>query len=98
LDVSREGRIGSVPTRLSASAAWVHDFAADPRRLGVRWLGEPGTSWTISSGRRSADSVRLGASLEIGLGERRTLRLTGEEEFQQNTQILRGGVTFTIGF
>jgi hypothetical protein len=36
--------------------------------------------------------------LEIGLGERRTLRLTGEEEFQQNTQILRGGVTFTIGF
>jgi len=98
LDVSREGRIGRLPTRMSANAAWVHDFAVDPRKLGVRWLGEQGSTWTISSGRRAADALKLGVSLEIGLGDRRTLRLYGEQEFQQNAKISRGGVTFTIGF
>jgi autotransporter-associated beta strand protein len=98
LDVSREGRIGRVPTRMSASAAWVHDFAVDPRKLGVRWIGEQGSTWTISSGRRAADALKLGVSLEIGLGDRRTLRLYGEQEFQQDAKITRGGVTFTIGF
>jgi uncharacterized protein with beta-barrel porin domain len=98
LDVSREGRIGRVPTRMSANAAWVHDFAVDPRKLGVRWIGEQGSTWTISSGRRAADALKLGVSLEIGLGDRRTLRLYGEQEFQQDAKITRGGVTFTIGF
>jgi len=98
LDISKEGRVGRVPVRATGSAAWVHDFAVDPRRLGVRWQGVDSVPWMISSERRSADVLRLGASLELGLGDRRTLRLYGEQEYLQNTKILRGGVTFTIGF
>ena len=98
LDISKEGRVGRVPVRATGSAAWVHDFAADPRRLGVKWQGVDAVPWMISSERRSADVFRLGGSLELGLGDRRTLRLYGEQEFLQNTRVLRGGVTFTIGF
>jgi len=98
LDIAREGRLGTVPVRATGSAAWVHDFAADSRRLGVKWQGVDAAPWTISSARRSADVLRLGLSLELGLGERRTLRLYGEQEYVQNMKILRGGVTFTIGF
>jgi outer membrane autotransporter protein len=98
LDVSREGRLGRMPVRLTSSAAWVHDFAADPRRFGVRWQGVNAVPWSISSERRSADVLRLGVSLECGLGDRRTLRLYGEQEYLQNTKVFRGGVTFSIGF
>lgn len=98
LDIAREGRLGPVPVRATGSAAWVHDFAADPRRLGVKWQGVEAVPWLISSERRSADVLRLGFSLEFGLGDRRTLRLYGEQEYLQNTKVLRGGVNFTIGF
>ena len=98
LDIAREGRLGPVPVRATGSAAWVHDFAADPRRLGVRWQGVDAVPWMISSERRSADVLRLGFSLEFGLGDRRTLRLYGEQEYLQNTKVLRGGVNFTISF
>jgi len=98
LDISKEGRVGRVPVRATGNAAWVHDFEADPRRLGVRWQGLDSVPWMISSERRSADVLRLGVSLELGLGERRTLRLYAEQEYLQNTKVLRGGVTLTIGF
>ena len=98
LDIAREGRLGSVPVRATGSAAWVHDFAVDPRRLGVQWQRVDAVPWTISNARRSADVLRLGLSLELGLGDRRTLRLYGEQEYLQNMKVLRGGVTFTIGF
>jgi outer membrane autotransporter protein len=98
LDIAREGRLGPVPVRATGSAAWVHDFAADPRRLGVKWQGVEAVPWLISSERRSVDVLRLGFSLEFGLGDRRTLRLYGEQEYLQNTKVLRGGVNFTIGF
>ncbi len=98
LDIAREGLLGSLPVRASGSAAWVHDFAADPRRLGVRWQGVDAVPWMIRTERRSPDVLRLGLSLEFGLGDRRTLRLYGEQEYLQNTKVLRGGVNFTICF
>jgi hypothetical protein len=37
-------------------------------------------------------------ALELGVGERRTLRLYGEQEFLQGRNLFRGGISFTIGF
>jgi outer membrane autotransporter protein len=97
-EIAKDGHLGTMPLRSAANAFWVHDFFVDPRRLGVRWQGASSAPWMISTERRSADSLRLGASLELGLGERRTLRLYGEQEYLNGTKVLRGGVTFTIGF
>ena len=98
IEIAKEGHIGTLPVRSAANAAWVHDFFADPRRLGVRWQGAESAPWAISTPQRSADALRLGASMEVGLGDRRTLRLYGEQEYLNSTKVLRGGVTFTIGF
>jgi hypothetical protein len=54
--------------------------------------------WTVSSGRGAADTLRVGGSIEVGLGDRRTLRLYGEQEFLQGNNVFRGGLNFTIGF
>jgi autotransporter-associated beta strand protein len=98
VEIAKEGFIARVPVRATASAAWVHDFLADPRRLGVRWQGVEGASWLISTERRSSDALRLGAALEIGISDRRTLRLYGEQEYLNNTKVLRGGLSISIGF
>jgi hypothetical protein len=45
-----------------------------------------------------SDTLRLGGSIELGLGDRRTLRLYGEQEFLQGKNVFRGGINFTIGF
>jgi hypothetical protein len=42
--------------------------------------------------------LRVGGALELGVGDRRTLRLYGEQEFLQGKNVFRGGVNFTIGF
>jgi hypothetical protein len=42
--------------------------------------------------------LRLGASIEVDLSDRRKIRVYGEQEFLQGNEILRGGVTFSIGF
>ena len=98
VDLSKEGRLGRLPVRATGSAAWVHDFAAAPRRFGMRWQGLDSVPWMINSERRIADFLRLGLSLEFGLGDRRSLRLYGEQEYLFHTKVFRGGVTFTIGF
>ena len=98
VDVAREGRVLRVPVRVTGSAAWVHDFASDLRRLGMSWQGAQDTPWSLTADRRLRDALRLGMSLELGLGERRTLRLYGEQELMQGLNLFRGGVTFTIGF
>jgi outer membrane autotransporter protein len=98
LEIAKDGRIGTVPVRTAANAAWVHDFFADPRRLGLRWQGAQSAPWTITTEQRGADTLRLGGSVEIGLGDRRTLRLYGEQEYLNAMKVFRGGVTFTIGF
>jgi hypothetical protein len=98
IEIAKDGHLGALPLRSSANAAWVHDFFVDPRRLGMRWQGVESASWMINTERRSADALRLGAAFELGLGDRRTLRLYGEQEYLNSTKVFRGGVTFTIGF
>ena len=98
IEIAKDGHLGTLPLRSSANAAWVHDFFVDPRRIGMRWQGSESTPWMINTERRSADALRLGVSFELGLGDRRTLRLYGEQEYLNSTKVLRGGVTFTIGF
>ena len=98
MEVAREGKVLRVPVRLTGTAAWVHDFLADPRELKVAWRGLEAGRWTVSSGRGAADTLRLGGSVELGLGDRRTLRLYGEQEFLQGNNVFRGGINFTIGF
>jgi outer membrane autotransporter protein len=98
IDIAREGHLGPLPFRITSSAAWVHDLATDPRRLDVRWQGVGSVPWNIESERRTADFLRLGVSLECGLGDRRSLRLYGEQEYLDRRRIFRGGVTFTVGF
>ena len=98
LEVASEWRLGRLPVRASGSAAWVHDFDARPRSLGVRWEGAPEVPWMISSQKQTSDALRVGMSLEIGLGDRRTLRLYGEQEFLQRNKVQRGGISYSIGF
>jgi hypothetical protein len=98
MDIAKEGRIGRLPVRVTGSAAWVHDFMAESREMSVAWRGLEAGRWNISSGRNASDTLRLGGAVEFGIGERRTLRLYGEQEFLQGRNVLRGGVNFTIGF
>ena len=98
MDIAREGRVLRLPVRVTGTAAWVHDFMADPRELKVAWRGLEAGRWTVSNGRSVSDTLRLGGSVEVGLGDRRTLRLYGEQEFLQGNNVFRGGVNFTIGF
>jgi uncharacterized protein with beta-barrel porin domain len=98
LEVASEWRLGRLPIRGSATAAWVHDFDGRPRAVGVRWQGASDVPWAISSRKQTSDALHLGLSFEVGLGDRRTLRLYGEQEFLQGNRVLRGGINFTIGF
>ncbi|RFC44792.1 MAG: Autotransporter beta-domain-containing protein, partial [Verrucomicrobia bacterium] len=98
LEVATEWRLGRLPVRTSGGAAWVHDFDAGPRSVGVRWQGASDVPWAISSGKQTSDTLRAGLSFELGLGDRRTLRLYGEQEFLQGNRVLRGGVNYSIGF
>jgi hypothetical protein len=98
LEITREGRIANVPVRASASTAWVHDFEADPRRLGVRWEGGDGAFWMLRGERQSADALRLGGALEIRVSYRKVLRVYGEQEYLNKAPVLRGGVSFSVGF
>jgi hypothetical protein len=98
LDVAREAKLLRMPVRVTGSAAWVHDFNAAPRELGVAWNVLQQDSWSVSSGRSASDMLRVGGALELGIGDRRTLRLYGEQEFLQGKNVFRGGINFTIGF
>jgi hypothetical protein len=98
MDLAREGKLLRVPVRVTGTAAWVHDFMTEERQLGVAWQGLEAGRWQVSSGRSTSDMLRLGGSIELGLGDRRTLRLYGEQEFLQGKNVFRGGVNFTIGF
>jgi outer membrane autotransporter protein len=98
LEVAKDSMLGKFPVRTAANAVWVHDFSAGSRLLGVRWQGAESAPWSISTEQAGTDVLRVGGSVEMGVGERRTLRLYGEQEFLNATKIFRGGVSFTIGF
>jgi len=98
VDVAKEVRVGSILVRLGVNAAWVHQFEADPMKLEAVLQNGGAESWTVQSPARDGDALRLGGSLEIELNERRRIRVYGEEEFLKDSQIFRGGVTFSIGF
>jgi outer membrane autotransporter protein len=98
IDLAVEGHLGRLPFRVTSSAAWVHDFATHPRRLEVRWQGVDSVPWSVSGAPQSTDLLRLGFALECGLGDRRSLRLFGEQEFLDSRRTLRGGATFTVHF
>jgi hypothetical protein len=98
LDLAREGKLGRVPVRLTGSAAWVHDFRTESRNLSVSWQGLEAARWRVSGSGSASDLLRVGGALELGIGDRRTLRLYGEQEFLQGKNVFRGGINFTIGF
>jgi hypothetical protein len=98
LDLAREGKLWRRPVRVTGSAAWVHDFRTESRELSVAWQGLEAGRWKVSNGGSASDLLRVGGALELGIGERRTLRLYGEQEFLQGRNVFRGGVNFTIGF
>jgi hypothetical protein len=98
MDIAREGKLLRVPVRVTGTAAWVHDFMAESREMAVAWQGLEAGRWKISSSRSASDLLRVGGSIELGLGDRRTLRLYGEQEFLQGKNVFRGGINFTIGF
>jgi ketopantoate hydroxymethyltransferase len=64
----------------------------------MRWQGAADSPFAVSSNQRSADSLRVGSSIEFTLGDRRTLRIYAEQDFAESNRVLRGGATFTIGF
>jgi hypothetical protein len=98
MDIAREGRLGQTPVRVTATAAWVHDFLPGSRQMSMAWTSMEQPRWTISGGRNPSDAVRVGGAFELGVGDRRTLRLYGEQEFLQGRKVLRAGVNFTVGF
>jgi autotransporter-associated beta strand protein len=98
LDVAREFNLVRLPVRLTGSAAWVHDFNTAPRHMSVAWQGLEDRRWRVGSGGSASDLLRLGGAIEFGIGDRRTLRLYGEQEFLQGRNVFRGGFSFTIGF
>ena len=97
-ELAKDWRVHGVPVRTLASVSWTHDFEADPRSLGVHLQGSPGNEWMVTSEKRSADALHAGVSVEVGLSERRTLKIYGEQEVQQSRSVLHGGVTFILGF
>ena len=97
-ELAKDWQVHGVPLRTAASVSWTYDFDADPRSFGVHLQGVPGNEWTITSEGRSANAFHAGASLEVGLSERRTLKIYGEEELQRSSSVFRGGVNFLIGF
>ncbi|MEY5025015.1 MAG: hypothetical protein RLZZ244_543, partial [Verrucomicrobiota bacterium] len=98
LEGAREWRVHGMPIRLSGNVNWTHDFAADPRRLGVRWAGAPEAGWGLSGVQGRADALRMGVALEFALSDRKTLRLSGEHEFFRRVQGSHFGASLTIGF
>ncbi|MEI6872432.1 MAG: autotransporter outer membrane beta-barrel domain-containing protein, partial [Verrucomicrobiota bacterium] len=96
--LAKEWRIGSVRVRPEASVFWIHNFDTEIKPLEMHLIGDSGTAWSVSSRQRSPDSLRAAASVEFGLGGRRSTRIYGEEELQQGINVFRGGVTFTVGF
>ena len=98
MELSRELTVSGVPLRLSGNVSWLHDFECDPKMLSTRLQVPGGSSWTIESDRRSADALRAGLSIEMAVGNRKTLRVYGDQQLQSGGNLIRGGVTFTIGF
>jgi outer membrane autotransporter protein len=97
-EVSRDWLVRGLPVRTVASVSWTHDFEADPRSLRVHLQSSPVDEWTVTSAERFPDALHAGMAVEVGLSERRTLKIYGEQEVQQSRSVLHGGVTFTLGF
>ena len=97
-EVAKNWQLHGIPLRTAASISWTYDFDADPRSLGVHLQGIPGNEWTITSEERSANAFHAGVSLEVGLSERRTLKVYAEEELLRSSSVFHGGVNFLIGF
>jgi hypothetical protein len=63
MEIAREGKVLRLPVRVTGTAAWVHDFMADPRELKVAWRGLETGRWTVSNGRSAADTQMRAASI-----------------------------------
>jgi outer membrane autotransporter protein len=98
LEGAREWRVGGIPFRGSGNVEWLHDFAVDPRRMGLRWAGEPNSPWSVGSSRGRADALKVGLALEMRLTPEKTIRVYGEREFLRRTSTTQMGVNFSIGF
>lgn len=98
IELAKELRVNGLPLRFAGNASWLHDFEADPKMLSARMQIPGASAWKIESERRAADALRTGISLELAVGDRKTLKIYGDQQFQSGGQVLRGGVTFTIGF
>jgi len=99
-EVSRQWMIHDIPIRASASIAWTHDQRTNSKSVSVHLQGDPSLDWTVTSERYSENSLNLGAALEIGISDRRSLKIYGEQALQESasSSIFRGGVSFTVGF
>jgi hypothetical protein len=98
MDVANEFRAGSLPVRLGGNAAWVHQFESAPPESEARLQSGGYDSWNLQGAPLNGDALRVGGFLEVDLHERRRIRVYGEEEFLQGGRILRGGISFSLGF
>ena len=97
LEGSKEWRFRGIPIRSSAHAEWIHNFTSKSRPLDVHWEGQPSTPWSISSTRGQPDTIKLGAALEIGISDRKTIRIYSEHEFFKQGSSTYFGATLSIG-
>ena len=98
MDAAKEFRVGALPVRLGGNAAWVHQFESAPLESEARLQNGGYDSWNLQGAPLNGDALRVGGFLEVDLHERRRIRVYGEEEFLQGGRILRGGISFSLGF
>ncbi|MEI6715772.1 MAG: autotransporter outer membrane beta-barrel domain-containing protein [Verrucomicrobiota bacterium] len=98
IEGAKEWRIAGIPLRMSGNLEWLHDFDADPRRLGVRWEGALSAPWTLSGAPGRVDMFKLGMSFDVGLSNTATVRVYGEHEFLKKGPATYFGICYSIGF
>jgi hypothetical protein len=100
LEIVKESKVYGTPVRTAVSIAGTRDQKTDSKSVGVHLQGNPDLEWMVTSERYSPNSLNFGASIEIGVSDRRTLKIYGEQNIQPGSSggVSRGGVSFTIGF
>jgi len=91
-------KLGTLPTRLTASLDWVHSFESASNDVNIGLVGAGKATYRFQSSKSGQEAIRVGVGAEVFLSDRTRFRLNLDEQMKSGVNSVYGSVSIGLQF
>ena len=98
VEARRSFKLGSKAAAAALQLDWLHDYRPEGRSLRMALAGDSAATYGYRGSAAGADAFHVGASFEMALTRRATVRLTLDYQAQSEASVTRGALSLGYSF